>query len=231
MGVGNDPRYLKAKCFDTFPFPDATEAQKDAIRRLAEELDAHRKARLAAHSSLTMTALYNVLAALRAGQPLTDKEKIIHDQGLVGLLQALHNDLDDAVAAAYGWPADLPDEAILERLVALNHARAAEEAQGRVRYLRPAYQNPEGAQQTALAVEAAPATPAAAQAARRPWPKTLPERIQAVQRVLATEDRPASAAALARRFHRAPAKHVQALLETLEALGHVRRTADGRFVV
>jgi len=75
MGVGNDPIYNKTRCFETFPFPDAAEAQKDAIRRLAEELDAHRKARLAAHPSLTMTALYNVLATLRAGQPLTDKEK------------------------------------------------------------------------------------------------------------------------------------------------------------
>ncbi len=156
--MGNDPVYNQTRCFDPFPFPDATEAQKDAIRRLAEELDAHRKARLAAHPSLTMTALYNVLATLRAGQPLTDKEKTIHDQGLVGLLQALHDDLDAAVAAAYGWPATLSDEDILERLVALNHA---------------------------------------------------------------------SAAALARRFHRAQTKHVQALLE---ALGHVRRTADGRFV-
>jgi hypothetical protein len=32
--------------------------------------------------------------------------------------------LDAAVAAAYGWPADLPDDAILERLIALNHAAA-----------------------------------------------------------------------------------------------------------
>ena len=231
LGVGNDPRYNKTRCFETFPFPAATEAQKDAIRRLAEELDAHRKARLAAHPSLTMTALYNVLAALRAGQPLTDKEKTIHDQGLVGLLQALHDDLDAAVAAAYGWPADLPDEAILERLVALNHARAAEEAQGRVRYLRPAYQNPEGVQQTALAVETAPATPAAAKTARQPWPKTLPERIQAVQRILATLDRPATAADLTGRFKRAQKKQVQTLLETLEALGLVRQTEDGRFVV
>jgi hypothetical protein len=29
------------------------------------------------------------------------------------------------VLAAYGWPADLPDTAILERLLALNAARAA----------------------------------------------------------------------------------------------------------
>jgi hypothetical protein len=33
------------------------------------------------------------------------------------------------VAAAYGWPADLTDEQILEKLLALNLERAAEEAQ------------------------------------------------------------------------------------------------------
>ncbi|MBL9201523.1 MAG: hypothetical protein JNL39_13525, partial [Opitutaceae bacterium] len=33
-----------------------------------------------------------------------------------------------AVAAAYGWPADLRDEQILERLLALNLQRAAAEA-------------------------------------------------------------------------------------------------------
>ena len=36
--------------------------------------------------------------------------------------------LDAAVAAAYGWPTDLSDEQILERLLALNLERAAEEA-------------------------------------------------------------------------------------------------------
>jgi hypothetical protein len=35
-----------------------------------------------------------------------------------------HARLDVAVAAAYGWPADLSDEAILERLLALNQAAA-----------------------------------------------------------------------------------------------------------
>ncbi len=39
-----------------------------------------------------------------------------------------HKTLDAAVAAAYGWPADLTDEQILERLLALNLLRAAEEA-------------------------------------------------------------------------------------------------------
>jgi hypothetical protein len=40
-----------------------------------------------------------------------------------------HKKLDAAVAAAYGWPADLADAEILERLLALNLERAAEEAQ------------------------------------------------------------------------------------------------------
>ncbi|MGA2241472.1 MAG: DNA methyltransferase [Verrucomicrobiota bacterium] len=43
-------------------------------------------------------------------------------------LDNAHKTLDAAVAAAYGWPADLTDEQILEKLLALNLARAAEEA-------------------------------------------------------------------------------------------------------
>ena len=43
-------------------------------------------------------------------------------------LDLAHQKLDAAVAAAYGWPADLSDEQILERLLALNLERAAKEA-------------------------------------------------------------------------------------------------------
>ena len=35
-------------------------------------------------------------------------------------LDLAHRKLDAAVAAAYGWPADLTDEQILEKLLALN---------------------------------------------------------------------------------------------------------------
>jgi hypothetical protein len=42
-------------------------------------------------------------------------------------LDFAHKKLDAAVAAAYGWPADLSDEQILEALLALNLARAAAE--------------------------------------------------------------------------------------------------------
>ena len=43
-------------------------------------------------------------------------------------LDNLHRALDEAVAAAYGWPADLSDDDILGRLLALNHARAGKSA-------------------------------------------------------------------------------------------------------
>lgn len=39
-------------------------------------------------------------------------------------LHLAHQRLDEAVAAAYGWPADLEDEEILARLLALNLERA-----------------------------------------------------------------------------------------------------------
>jgi hypothetical protein len=39
-------------------------------------------------------------------------------------LDHAHRELDAAVAAAYGWPADLADDAILKRLFELNQERA-----------------------------------------------------------------------------------------------------------
>lgn len=36
LGVGNDPIYNNSRCFDPFPFPDATPEQQTAIRGLAE---------------------------------------------------------------------------------------------------------------------------------------------------------------------------------------------------
>jgi hypothetical protein len=102
LGVGNDPVYAKSRCFDPFPFPLCGEAEKKRICKLAEELDAHRKRAQAQHG-LTLTGLYNVLEKIRAGEKLTDKEKLIHDAGLVSVLKQLHDDLDAAVFTAYGW--------------------------------------------------------------------------------------------------------------------------------
>ncbi len=106
LGVGNDPVYVKTRCFETFPFPALEEGPlKQRIRDLGEKLDAHRKERQAAHPGLTLTGIYNVLEKLRAGEPLTDKDKKIHDEGLVTILKQLHDDLDAAVLEAYGWEA------------------------------------------------------------------------------------------------------------------------------
>jgi hypothetical protein len=136
------PRYTKATCFDPFPFPTPTDAQAAAIRAIAEDLDAHRKRQQAAHPGLTLTGMYNVLAKLRSGEALTVKDQAIHKQGLCSVLKDLHDRLDAAVADAYGWPVDLPDDELLTRLVALNHARAKEEASGTIRWLRPDFQAP-----------------------------------------------------------------------------------------
>jgi hypothetical protein len=136
------PVYPKSECFDPFPFPDCAEAQRERIRKIAEELDAHRKRVQAQHPGLTLTGMYNVLEKLRANQALTAKEKDIHDKGLVSVLKQLHDDLDAAVFDAYGWPKTLTDAEILERLVALNSERAREEAAGQIRWLRPEYQIP-----------------------------------------------------------------------------------------
>src|SRR5690606_17748500 len=91
--------------------------------------------------------------AASTGSQLTAKEKLIHEHGLVSILKQLHDDLDAAVAEAYGWhdlsesngPADRTDEEILTRLVALYHKRAAEEKRGLIRWLRPEYQAPAAA--------------------------------------------------------------------------------------
>ena len=109
---------------------------------IRDQLDAHRKRQQAAHLGLTMTGMYNVLEKLRAGEPLNAKEQTIHEQGLVSVLKQLHDELDAAVFDAYGWPVTLTDEEILERLVALNAERAAEEQRGLIRWLRPEFQNP-----------------------------------------------------------------------------------------
>ena len=80
LGVGNDPVYNKTSCFDPFPFPPATGAQKEKIRALAERLHEHRTSRQSLHPSLTLTGMYNVLEALRGGRELTAQERTINEQ-------------------------------------------------------------------------------------------------------------------------------------------------------
>jgi hypothetical protein len=249
------PRYNLSRCFVPFPFPSGdtglTPKLADRIRHLAEQIDAHRKARQAAHEDVTLTGLYNVLAKLRAEEPLTPKEKTLHEHGLVAVLRSWHDELDAAVLQAYGW-ADLQPaladhrpaaaearaaavETLLERLVALNARRAAEEAAGTVRWLRPEFQarasGAQGAQAgLEVAVEAedespAPSAAPAAPVARRPWPSGLPEQIKAVADLLAASPQPLALAELEARFQARGRwrERLPVILDTLAALGRARR--------
>ena len=173
------PVYNKSLCFQPFPFPNLADQTALAARiaSIAEELDAHRKRQQAAHATLTLTDMYNVLDALRLGRVLTAREKLTHTNGLVSVLAELHDTLDTLVLQAYGWADLVPalvgqpggtlpwpekpaaqaeaEEELLLRLVALNAERAAEESRGTVRWLRPEFQDP--------AQRGAPAMPVAVQ--------------------------------------------------------------------
>ena len=92
--------------------------------------------------------MYNVLEKLRSGEPLIAKEQTVHEHRLVPVLKQIPGDLDAAVCNAYGWPHDLSDEEILQRLVDLNRERAEEESRGLIRWLRPDFQNPQNNQTT-----------------------------------------------------------------------------------
>ena len=106
------PRYTPTTCFETFPFPRPTEAQRDAIAAAAVDLNRLRENWLnpegASEGELrrrTLTNLYNQRPTW---------------------LDNAHRALDAAVSDAYGWPADLEDEEVLERLLGLNLERAGE---------------------------------------------------------------------------------------------------------
>ncbi len=236
LGVGNDPRYSKSRCFDPFPFPDANNIQKQTIRLIAEELDVHRKRVLADHPHLTLTGLYNVLEMLRSGtkpDELDQGNRAIFDDGLVLIMKELHDRLDVAVAEAYGWPADLSEDQILAQLVALNQARSEEEKRGLVRWLRPDYQIPrfkgvdkqaakeEGAQVAAELIAAVEQKPS--------FPSGAVEQTAAVFAALAAARNPLDAKGLAAHFKRTKTteKKVSEVLASLARLGYVT-SEDGQ---
>ncbi|MGF9692925.1 DNA methyltransferase [Rhizobium sp. 0TCS1.26] len=235
LGVGNDSVYVKTRTFDPFPFPETSEAQKQKIGAIAEELDAHRKRVLEAHPHLTLTGLYNVLERLKAGarpDELNDKERRIFDDGLVLILKELHERLDLAVADAYGWPVDLPAEEVLANLVALNKERAKEEKRGKVRWLRPDYQIPrfgsEKEKEEQMEADLGEAILAAVSGPKPSFPTDERDQTPAVLHQLMEAEGPVDAAAIAASFKQGrkclPA--VQAVLASLFRMGLVS-TADG----
>lgn len=125
-------RYAASDCFETFPFPH--ENPRDvlpALEAIGERLYEAR-ARYMVDENVGLTKTYNVLK-----DPACDDARILE-------LRALHEDMDLAVLAAYGWT-DLPvppycpkddaeraalkafEDEIIDRLFALNAERAEKE--------------------------------------------------------------------------------------------------------
>ena len=115
----NRLRYNPTTCFEKFPFPEPTDEQREAIATAAYELNRLRE------NWLNPTDLFGN-AALDADQLRRRTLTNLYNQYPAWLANA-HERLDAAVSDAYGWPADLPDGEVLERLLALNLARAGAE--------------------------------------------------------------------------------------------------------
>ena len=167
---------------------------------------------------------------------LTEDEGRIKDEGLILILKELHEKLDRLVFAAYGWPQTLSDEEILERLVALNHERAAEERRGHVRWLRPDYQIPRfGKDVDKMAAKEEGAQIAAdlglpAPGARKPsFPSDAVAQTAAVFASLAAVRGPADVAGIAANYRKTKNldNTISDVLGSLTRLGHVT-TRDGK---
>jgi hypothetical protein len=148
------PRYTPTTTFETFPFPwppgqepgEAEDQRVFAIAEAARQLAEFRAAWLDPPAEdigvvisaktvekRTLTNLYNALDHYRqkfkgrqhsaAAWQATPHAAIVSlDE--IETLDHIHTALDRAVLDAYGWPPALGDEQILERLLALNLARA-----------------------------------------------------------------------------------------------------------
>ena len=137
------PRYTSSTTFRTFPFPEgltpnipaadyADDPRAVAIAAAARRLDELREA------WLNPPDLVERVAEVVAGYPErivpvnAQAAAMLKKRTLTNLynerpawLDNAHRDLDAAVAAAYGWPAEIGEEKALARLLALNRERAA----------------------------------------------------------------------------------------------------------
>jgi hypothetical protein len=136
------------------------------------------------------------------------------------------------VADAYGWPANLTDDDILVRLVALNKARAADEVRGVVHWLRPGFQVPRlgtPAQGIGEQVEA-DLVVADGTASKPSFPADDMAQTAVVMATLMGAATPLDATAIAFGFRktRRPEDRVEAVLAALSRLGFVTTTDGGR---
>ncbi|MCO4273535.1 hypothetical protein NG701_03690 [Pseudarthrobacter sp. HLT3-5] len=98
-------RYTPTSVFDTFPWPDpVSSAQREAVAELSRAVVGRRQ-EICKAENFGLTKLYNLM-----------------DDGGYADLKKLHKQLDEAVAACYGWPKSAAQDApeIVRRLTQLN---------------------------------------------------------------------------------------------------------------
>jgi hypothetical protein len=224
MGVGNDPRFNNTRCFLPFPFPDATGQQRSRIGDLAARIHTHRRDAATRSPALTLTTVYNLVDARRRGEKLDGTASALHALLATDVLIGLHDELDAAVAGAYGWRWPLDEEDALSQLVALNHERAAEEANGTVRWLRPDRTTAGG---SVLPTVEGPADMAAASGAL-PWPHDKGAQTMQVFAIIDGSPHPVDKKTIASRFagNRIGAR-VGAIVKQLVEMGFVVAVEGG----
>ena len=183
-------------------------------------------------------------------EPLNDKERDAYEAGHIAILKDIHDEIDTLVFAAYGWSDLAPrlvglpgattpspyktadqlaaEEELLTRLVALNQARAAEEARGLVRWLRPDYQIPRLGHKIARpdGVQAEADLTVIPGSDKPSWPSNDNEQISVLVDVLRKAPAPVPPEALSVAFdgRNTPKRRerIASLLETLTTIGLAR---------
>jgi hypothetical protein len=100
-----DLRYTPSSAFMSMPWPaDATAEQRETVADVCRRLLA-RRSEICLAGDIGLTKLYNAM-----------------DDGAYADLKALHRELDEAVAACYGWPKSIAqnDAELVARLTELN---------------------------------------------------------------------------------------------------------------
>ena len=99
------PRYTPTSCFETFPWPQPSAADRESIGEISARLIERRQA-ICVEREIGLTDLYNQV-----------------DEGAWRDLRELHEELDRAVVGAYGWPTGITNDPLeLKTRLAALHA-------------------------------------------------------------------------------------------------------------
>ena len=146
LGVGNDPRYTPTTTFETFPFPEgltpnipaenyASDPRAVAIADAARRLNELREnwlnpPELVRREPEVVPGFPDRLIPVSPEAAFELKKRTLtnlYNQRPAWLIQA-HERLDEAVAGAYGWPADISEEQALKELLELNLQRSSSQS-------------------------------------------------------------------------------------------------------